>query len=324
MIEIIKWSETFENAAGRKLETITRFDHPAGCNSRGYRKLSRDGVVGMAAFGVFNALCQLMPATQRKSARKSGIFRNGDGSLMELADILDLTWLGSMPAAEIQELLGKLVAVGWIKIHNNRETNSLEIDPPTISQTSADLPPEPPRDSAGDMPPPSQSPAGDPPQSPGNMHNMHEQSKAQHAPPISPQGGTDVPTEISKIIPPGSRRKPLREQKAMKVIGNTPTMVKLGALFGRMDKTLWQVNEAIQLEKLNPTDREVAGICLYYESEASNPERITRRELNTLLNNWAGELDRARQFVKQHPHLKERLPPDESPPSEPSNHLPQD
>ncbi len=137
-----------------------------------------------------------------------------------------------------------------------------------------------------------------------NHTDTQIQGHTETLPPKAPKGATTP----SEIIPRGSRRLSKTDQKSTKVLANTPTMIKLGALFGHMSETLWTVSNALRLEKLNPSEREVAGICLYYEEEESNPDRITRHSLDTLLNNWAGELDRARMFVKRNPHLKSRLP----------------
>jgi hypothetical protein len=288
MIEIVKWSETFENAAGRKLETLHRFDHPAGCNSRGYRKLARDGVLGMAAFGVFNALCQLMADSQKKAARKEGIFRNGDGSLMEIRDIIDLTWLRDLPDGNLREALSRLVAIGWIKFHTDQDSNDLPITPPVIRQSSAtDMPAEP------------HSPPSDPPPSPANRTDQAEQTRTEH-PPIVPQKGDGEEGSETSIFPKGSRNLSTQKQKLIRVLRNTAMMIRVGGWFDRRATTLWTVEEGLKLEAINPTADDLEELESYYlATDIPAAEDYRRRDLPTLLNNWTGEMDRAAGYTRE-------------------------
>lgn len=108
MIEIANWSETFENADTRKLVALKWVHLPTGCDSRGYRKLMRAGRDGIFAFGVFTALCQAMGQV-RKEYR--GVFRNSDGSLMEIEDISEII---RIPLGDMQEALSLLSEIKWV------------------------------------------------------------------------------------------------------------------------------------------------------------------------------------------------------------------
>jgi len=68
-LSIVKWKEIFERAESRKLQRLTYYCPPSGCDSSGYLELmvghEEDGVT---AFGVFCALCQFtatLPADRR-------------------------------------------------------------------------------------------------------------------------------------------------------------------------------------------------------------------------------------------------------------------
>jgi hypothetical protein len=83
-----------------------------------------------------------------------------------------------------------------------------------------------------------------------------------------------------------------------KVNENTPTMIQIGSWFGRRPETLWTTSEASALKTIEPTDLEINGMEIYYTAEIPKDRIPGRRtDLITLLNNWSGELDRARAFV---------------------------
>lgn len=74
-------------------------------------------------------------------------------------------------------------------------------------------------------------------------------------------------------------------------------MIQIGAWFDRKSETLWTVAEAAALMMIRPTQSEIDGMGIYYQAQISADDDIRRRDLGTLLNNWSGELDRARKFV---------------------------
>jgi len=126
MIKIIKWWDQFENAGSRKLVTIRHFSSTAGNDSRGYRKLMRMGVKGLAAFGTFQALCQLM-AGLGHAARKQGAAINSDGSILDLDDLSDLTRITDK-ALEVN--IEILIGIGWLEGLKPLEAIQSPNDPP--------------------------------------------------------------------------------------------------------------------------------------------------------------------------------------------------
>lgn len=72
---------------------------------------------------------------------------------------------------------------------------------------------------------------------------------------------------------------------------------RLSALFGRRPTTAWAEKEIKALNDISPQDlQDLDLIEAYYDVEREKPDGIHRRDLYTLLNNYAGELDRAVEF----------------------------
>ncbi len=130
MIRINKWSDSFENADTRKRQRLGWINVQTGCDSRGYRKLMRDGEEGLKAYAVFIAMCQFM-GTLKKEIR--GEFRNSDGSLMDIYDISETTRIS---VADIQHATGRLAACGWITLLESVSDEESASDLPPICQSS--------------------------------------------------------------------------------------------------------------------------------------------------------------------------------------------
>ena len=64
----------------------------------------------------------------------------------------------------------------------------------------------------------------------------------------------------------------------------------------RKPTTRWTLYEAEALEQVNPSESEIELMAKYYTASMSPKDNIRRRDVGTLLNHWAGELDRARDF----------------------------
>ena len=78
-------------------------------------------------------------------------------------------------------------------------------------------------------------------------------------------------------------------------------MIQIGSWFGRKPETLWTIAEAASLMLIKPTPNEVDGMGIYYTGDIPREDDIRRQDLGTLLNNWSGELDRARKYVNSLP-----------------------
>lgn len=87
--------------------------------------------------------------------------------------------------------------------------------------------------------------------------------------------------------------------------GLSPFGVQISEWFGRRESTQWSAKELralkqVELLKTHPDD--ILLMSEYYHSES----KIKRRDIATLLNNWNGELDRAKDW-KRAPHEYENL-----------------
>jgi len=71
---------------------------------------------------------------------------------------------------------------------------------------------------------------------------------------------------------------------------------RLAGIFGRRSQTPWSEKEVAAFKKLEFDERELSMLERYYRSERHKKENFCRRDLQTLLNNYAAEVDRARAF----------------------------
>lgn len=71
--------------------------------------------------------------------------------------------------------------------------------------------------------------------------------------------------------------------------------LKIGRLFRRKETTPWSWKEETALKNLLPIDdEELQAVERYYSEVIPKEKDYRRRDLLTLLNNWSGEVDRAR------------------------------
>ncbi len=75
--------------------------------------------------------------------------------------------------------------------------------------------------------------------------------------------------------------------------------LRLGKLFGRRPSTKWSQSELKALKSIDPDEDDLKLLEAYYTANIPKSENIRRRDLATLLNNFNGEIDRARNF--KHP-----------------------
>jgi len=71
------------------------------------------------------------------------------------------------------------------------------------------------------------------------------------------------------------------------------TQKRLGKLFNRRESTRWSTKEIKALKSLEVIEEDLLLIESYYSPSGS---KYKRRDLITLLNNWTGEVDRARNW----------------------------
>ena len=121
MYRINKWAETFENADTRKRQRMGWFLCPSGNDSAGYLELMSHGPDGVAAFGVFIAICQ-WSATRGKNQR--GEISRNDGRPMSV-DLLATTI--RVPVEVVAKSLPLLCHpdVGWMTNENTGKTEQV-------------------------------------------------------------------------------------------------------------------------------------------------------------------------------------------------------
>jgi hypothetical protein len=82
---------------------------------------------------------------------------------------------------------------------------------------------------------------------------------------------------------------------------------RLQAIFNRRDSTVWSAKEMKAFDAACPIDdADLAAVEEYYRAERHKEKNICRRDLLTLLNNWPGEVDRARAFCSRRAFKKRR------------------
>lgn len=91
-------------------------------------------------------------------------------------------------------------------------------------------------------------------------------------------------------------------------------LLRIGGWFGRRKTTPWTEKEmrAFRLLKIDPEDMELLNV---YYSDPEGLDRkmqkdIRRRDLITLLNNWPGEVDKARTWVRSNHKTRDKEHPD--------------
>lgn len=121
--------------------------------------------------------------------------------------------------------------------------------------------------------------------------------------PSNPQEGAkqsdmfgSLKAEIEDCLPKDWTKLDKNERKQTRVNSNSPTMLSIGTFFGRKASTLWTVAEALSVLRLNPPTDEIETLGRYYSLVIAKTENYRRHDLPTLLNNWVGEVDRARSY----------------------------
>jgi len=81
----------------------------------------------------------------------------------------------------------------------------------------------------------------------------------------------------------------------------SPLQVRIGKLLGRRESTAWSDKELDALKKIKePTDEDWEQIERFYAADIPKDD-FRRTTIQVLLNNWTGELDKARIYSTQNP-----------------------
>lgn len=138
-----------------------------------------------------------------------------------------------------------------------------------------------------------------------------EKEKEKGNPPNPPEGvcrggSDDDPDKHRHEAPPAAAEDELHvlprrwrhiarsERKNHRVHCNNRVMQRIGTWFGRKPEMLWNLAEGLAISQLDPPRDDVDLLERYYLAPLDRDADYRRRDLITLLNNWHGELDRAR------------------------------
>ena len=97
-------------------------------------------------------------------------------------------------------------------------------------------------------------------------------------------------------MPKGWRQWNATRKQATRVDAMTPTMEAIGAMLKRKPTTLWSVAEVGALIDLKPSQDEIDALTPFYAADIPKDDDRRRTSLSTLLNNWNGEVDKARKW----------------------------
>jgi hypothetical protein len=125
---------------------------------------------------------------------------------------------------------------------------------------------------------------------------VHISSTAVH--PADPDPDPDPDTKINGTPVP-IKGGTGGDNPVDKALLESTLMNKVGGWFGRRPTTKWGDKEIKSLKsvvKLTPSESDIDLLERYYAAIIPQKEDYRRRDIVTLLNNWNGELDRARRF----------------------------
>jgi len=86
------------------------------------------------------------------------------------------------------------------------------------------------------------------------------------------------------------------QKKRKKVKHNTELMVRVGRLKNRGSDTLWNIYEAEALLEIHIVEDELRLLEVFYGAHINKDRDTRRHSLETLMNNWNGEVDKARDY----------------------------
>lgn len=117
---------------------------------------------------------------------------------------------------------------------------------------------------------------------------QRQKQRYKEVPPKPPVTSVTPPPELPLVGGEGSKPK---------VWEPSPIQKRFNALFRRQPATKWTDKELKALKLIEPVpEADMQTVEAYYTASHPPDRDYRRRDLQTLLNNFAGELDRARRF----------------------------
>lgn len=162
-----------------------------------------------------------------------------------------------------------------------------------------------------------------------NYGQRLKSSKAKF-PPLENEKMDWLPT--SGLFPevPGSSRQEEKgreeEEKKKAARGSSPEMVRIGLFLKRRPETDWQENEIKAFKAISFDPEEVSIVEAFYKAPERDKEPLFRRTgMLALLNNWNGEVDKARAWAKRNGWTnRPNAPPKPPPPIQERKPIPRD
>jgi len=119
--------------------------------------------------------------------------------------------------------------------------------------------------------------------------------------------------KIKPLTSPSQRRKDKDKDKDMVLDKDILEYYKkrIGALKGRRESTVWSSKEMELLRKIGVIEEEDMKLMEIYYAADIKEDDYRRTTIAILLNNWTGEVDRARNFkpeISHHDKFKEDIP----------------
>ena len=125
---------------------------------------------------------------------------------------------------------------------------------------------------------------------------------------VLPSSSSSLSSSLSSSIsedttPTPSRKKRHHnmsetEKRRTRVKENTAAMVRIGSWFSRKPTTRWNLYEAEALAAVEPTDEDLAIMEPFYTAQLAKDNDFRRLNVETLLNNWSTEMDKAHGYKR--------------------------
>lgn len=109
--------------------------------------------------------------------------------------------------------------------------------------------------------------------------------------------GKEQGKEGNTPLPPEGGSGPVDPKKS--AWSPTETQLRVAGWFRRRESTPWSERERKAWRGIVTTDSDLDLLEGYYTAEIPSRSDYRRRDLLTLLNNWTGEIDRARRFAEE-------------------------
>lgn len=114
---------------------------------------------------------------------------------------------------------------------------------------------------------------------------------------MSPKPSGETSDRITPLPPRGGG--PSSSIKSKKP--TTPFAIRISKIFNRPLNRNWSDKEIKAFKKLEFHEEDFAIVETYYKSERKRPDNYCRRDIQTFLNNYEPEIDRAREWAQRNP-----------------------